>query len=251
MSKTDPDSRIACVLQGSADRAAATTRRPQSLPAGRSSSPPRSRSRAPTSVTLNRAVRGAVRELGTMRVSHNAPKTVLRRCGLLATLDEMENIVSDGIQVLVSPMPGYARTPDRDRRERSVTRSCAECSPPRLDTSSYKHRKATVEPVFAQNKFNRGFRRYVQRRGRSAVRSEWRLQAAVHNLRQAPQPLDQPGDRLSDRGASSSALGSSLADVTVNQARSSRPLPDSHGEQQVACYSRPDTCLRAHAGVSR
>jgi hypothetical protein len=42
----------------------------------------------------------------------------------------------------------------------------------------YKQRKATVEPVFAQNKFNRGFRRF-QRRGRSAVRSEWRLQAAV------------------------------------------------------------------------
>jgi hypothetical protein len=35
--------------------------------------------------------------------------------------------------------------------------------------------------VFAQNKFNRGFRRF-QRRGRSAVRSEWRFQAAVHNL---------------------------------------------------------------------
>jgi hypothetical protein len=36
-------------------------------------------------------------------------------------------------------------------------------------------------PVFAQNKFNRGFRRF-QRRGRAAVRSEWRLQAAVQNL---------------------------------------------------------------------
>jgi hypothetical protein len=35
--------------------------------------------------------------------------------------------------------------------------------------------------VFAQNKFNRGFSRF-QRRGRAAVRSEWRLQAAVHNL---------------------------------------------------------------------
>ena len=45
----------------------------------------------------------------------------------------------------------------------------------------YKHRKATVEPVFAQNKFNRNFRRF-QRRGRAAARSEWRLQAAVHNL---------------------------------------------------------------------
>jgi hypothetical protein len=40
---------------------------------------------------------------------------------------------------------------------------------------------ATVEPVFGQNKFNRGFRRF-QRRGRAATRSEWRLQAATHNL---------------------------------------------------------------------
>jgi DDE family transposase len=32
----------------------------------------------------------------------------------------------------------------------------------------YKHRKATVEQVFAQNKFNRGFRRF-QRRGRAAA----------------------------------------------------------------------------------
>jgi hypothetical protein len=45
----------------------------------------------------------------------------------------------------------------------------------------YKHRKATVEPVFVQNKFNRGFRR-VQRRRRAAARAEWRLQAASHNL---------------------------------------------------------------------
>ena len=35
----------------------------------------------------------------------------------------------------------------------------------------YKHRKAAVEPVFAQNKFSRRFRPF-QRRGRSAVRSE-------------------------------------------------------------------------------
>jgi len=40
---------------------------------------------------------------------------------------------------------------------------------------------ATVEPVFGQMKFNRRFNRF-QRRGRSAVRSEWRLAAATHNL---------------------------------------------------------------------
>jgi hypothetical protein len=38
-----------------------------------------------------------------------------------------------------------------------------------------------IEPVFAQMKYNRKFDRFG-RRGTSAVRSEWRLQAATHNL---------------------------------------------------------------------
>jgi len=41
----------------------------------------------------------------------------------------------------------------------------------------YKHRKSTVEPVFAQIKINR-----FQRRGRAAALSERRLVAATHNL---------------------------------------------------------------------
>jgi hypothetical protein len=45
----------------------------------------------------------------------------------------------------------------------------------------YIKRKATVEPVFVQTKFNRRIDRF-QRRGRSACRSEWRLIAATHNL---------------------------------------------------------------------
>ena len=45
----------------------------------------------------------------------------------------------------------------------------------------YRKRQGTVEPVFAQIKFNRRIDRF-QRRGRSAVRSEWRLIAATHNL---------------------------------------------------------------------
>ena len=47
--------------------------------------------------------------------------------------------------------------------------------------SSTSSAKATVEPVFGQIKSNRGANRF-QRRGRSAVRSEWRLLAATHNL---------------------------------------------------------------------
>ena len=45
----------------------------------------------------------------------------------------------------------------------------------------YGKRKALIEPVFANTKFNRGFDRFL-RRGRAAWRSEWRLIAATHNL---------------------------------------------------------------------
>ncbi|MSO40643.1 MAG: hypothetical protein EXQ70_01870 [Solirubrobacterales bacterium] len=45
----------------------------------------------------------------------------------------------------------------------------------------YLRRQGSVEPVFGQIKANRGVRRF-QRRGRSAVRSEWRLLGATHNL---------------------------------------------------------------------
>ncbi len=86
----------------------------------------------------------------------------------------------DGIQVLVPPdaglregtRPGWDKGPYAFMRRVLASEAGHEL---------YKHRKATVEPVFAQNKFNRGFRRF-QRRGRAAVRSEWRFQAAIHNL---------------------------------------------------------------------
>ncbi len=38
-----------------------------------------------------------------------------------------------------------------------------------------------IEPVFAQLKSNRGLDRF-RRRGRGAVRAEWRLITATHNL---------------------------------------------------------------------
>jgi Transposase DDE domain len=45
----------------------------------------------------------------------------------------------------------------------------------------YGQRQAVIEPVFANTKFNRGIDRF-RRRGRSAVRTEWRLTMATHNL---------------------------------------------------------------------
>jgi hypothetical protein len=45
----------------------------------------------------------------------------------------------------------------------------------------YRKRQPMIEPVFAQMKFNGGLDRF-RRRGRSAVRAEWRLITATHNL---------------------------------------------------------------------
>ena len=127
---------------------------------------------------LEPAVRAALRELEDAGVTQR-PETVLADAGYWHT-KQMENVVSDGIQVLVPPDAGLREgaRPGWDTGPYAFMRRVLSSE---AGHELYKHRKATVEPVFAQNKFNRGFRRF-QRRGRSAVRSEWRLQAAVHNL---------------------------------------------------------------------
>ena len=45
----------------------------------------------------------------------------------------------------------------------------------------YGKRQPIIEPVFGHTKFNRGIDRF-HRRGRAAVRTEWRLITATHNL---------------------------------------------------------------------
>jgi hypothetical protein len=45
----------------------------------------------------------------------------------------------------------------------------------------YGIRKQTIEPTFGHTKHNRGFDRF-RRRGRAAVRTEWRLMMLTHNL---------------------------------------------------------------------
>ena len=45
----------------------------------------------------------------------------------------------------------------------------------------YRKRKQTVEPLFGDTEHNRGVYRF-HRRGRTAVRTEWRLLMMTHNL---------------------------------------------------------------------
>jgi hypothetical protein len=59
-----------------------------------------------------------------------------------------------------------------------------------LGTSLYRRRQQLIEPVFANTKHNRGIDRF-HRRGRAAVRTEWRLITATHNLLKTPPPPDR------------------------------------------------------------
>jgi transposase len=175
MNKTDPDSRMMRTqgqptVQGYNAQAAVT--RGQIIVAAEVAV------ESPDFGHLEPAVRAALHELEDAGVTQR-PETVLADAGYWHTR-QMENIVSDGIQVLVPPDAGLREgtRPGWDKGPYAFMRRVLSSE---AGHELYKHRKATVEPVFAQNKFNRGFRRF-QRRGRAAVRSEWRLQAAVHNL---------------------------------------------------------------------
>ena len=94
--------------------------------------------------------------------------------------EQMERIVDRGIQVLIPPDTSRRRTTRRNwdgghydfmRRVLATDRG----------GGLYRRRQPMVESVFAQMKFNRGLDRF-RRRGRGAVRTEWRLITATHNL---------------------------------------------------------------------
>jgi len=94
--------------------------------------------------------------------------------------EQMQRITERGIQVLIPPDTSRKRTTRRnwdggrydEMRELLASERGGEL---------YRKRQPMIEPVFAQMKFNRGLDRF-RRRGRGAVRTEWRLITATHNL---------------------------------------------------------------------
>jgi transposase len=93
---------------------------------------------------------------------------------------QMENVVGRGIQVLIPPDSGL-RTSARPGWDGGLYAFMRRVLSTDRGKALYRKRHATIEPVFGQMKFNRRFDRFL-RRGRSAVRSEWRLFGASHNL---------------------------------------------------------------------
>jgi transposase len=94
--------------------------------------------------------------------------------------EQMDDLAADGIPVLIPP----------DAANRKGTRPGWEGGrytwmryllATELGGGLYRRRQGMIEAVFGQTKHNRRMGRF-RRRGRSAVRTEWRLIAATHNL---------------------------------------------------------------------
>jgi hypothetical protein len=133
---------------------------------------------APDFGSLEPMVLATLRELGAAGIQER-PGVVLADAGYWHQV-QMENVINHGMQVLIPPdaanrngaRPGWeGGYYDHMRRVLSTD----------YGGGLYKRRQAMIEPVFAHTKFNRKLIRFM-RRGRSAVRSEWRLMTATHNL---------------------------------------------------------------------
>jgi hypothetical protein len=87
---------------------------------------------------------------------------------------------ADGLRVLVPP-DAHSRTAPNPHRRGGLYEQMRRRLRSDGGGALYKRRMTMIEPIFGQTKSNRGADRF-QRRGLPAVRSEWRLLAATHNL---------------------------------------------------------------------
>ena len=91
-----------------------------------------------------------------------------------------EVVANEHVQVLIPPDGGAS---GKQRKgwtggRYSWMRYVLNCE---VGEKLYRKRKHMVEPVFGHSRHNRGVTRFL-RRGRKAVRTEWRLMMMTHNL---------------------------------------------------------------------
>jgi transposase len=93
---------------------------------------------------------------------------------------QMDKLAADGIAVLVPPESGKRKgqRPGRSGGRYSWMRGLLSSDHGR---ELYRQRRQVIEPVFGHTKHNRKFTVF-HRRGRAAVRTEWRLLMMTHNL---------------------------------------------------------------------
>lgn len=107
------------------------------------------------------------------------PAVVLADAGYWAG-GQIFQIEADGITVLVPP-DAHARATPNPRRRGGLYQQMRDRLTSDEGGALYKRRMTMIEPIFGQTKTNRRAERF-QRRGLPAVRSEWRLITATHNL---------------------------------------------------------------------
>jgi transposase len=93
---------------------------------------------------------------------------------------QMERIVDRGTQVLIPP-DASKRKGARPGWDGGLYAFMRRVLASERGGELYRQRQPMIEPVFGQTKHNRGMGRF-HRRGRAAVKTEWRLITATHNL---------------------------------------------------------------------
>jgi transposase len=107
------------------------------------------------------------------------PEVVLADAGYWHQ-EQMQQIASRGMQVLVPP-DSRNRKGERAGWTGGMYSWMRQVLAHEPGNGLYRKRPGMIEPVFADEKFNRGIDRF-QRRGQAAALSEWRLINATHNL---------------------------------------------------------------------
>jgi hypothetical protein len=108
-----------------------------------------------------------------------APDVVLADAGYWAA-GQITALEADGVRVLVPP-DAQGRAAPSPKRRGGLYDHMRQRQQTDDDAALYRQRMTMIEPIFGQTKANRRADRF-QRRGLQAVRSEWRLLAATHNL---------------------------------------------------------------------
>jgi transposase len=171
---TDPDSRVVKGLRGFIQgyNAQAVTNEHQIVIAAEVMTA------APDFGHLEPMVDAVQRELQAAGVT-DVPEVLLADAGYWHQ-QQMERVVDRGIQVLIPP-DASKRKGARAGWTGGLYAFMRRVLATERGGELYRQRQPMIEPVFGQTKHNRGMGRF-QRRGRAAVRAEWRLITATHNL---------------------------------------------------------------------
>src|SRR4051812_36924615 len=132
---------------------------------------------SPDQGQLTPMVQAAQRELDA--AGADGPDTVLADAGYWRKRD-IQQLTDHGLTVLVPPDAHTRTEPPPGKRGGLYERMRERLATPD-GAALYRRRMTMIEPIFGHTKANRRIERF-HRRGLNAVRSEWRLIAATHNL---------------------------------------------------------------------